>query len=100
MHWFEIGQGMLAGARPLSYPALDIEKGNFMAQEVLAPLAGNILNVLVEPGAKVQEDDELLVIEALKMENLVYSPYSGTVKEVRVKKGDKVEEDAVLLVIE
>lgn len=71
-----------------------------MAEEVRAPLAGNILNVLVEPGAKVQEDDELLVIEALKMENLVYSPFSGTVKEVRVKKGDKVEEDAILLVIE
>jgi len=71
-----------------------------MAQEVRAPLAGNILDVLVAPGAKVQEDDELLVIEALKMENLVYSPFTGTVKEVRVKKGDKVDEDAVLLVIE
>lgn len=71
-----------------------------MAEEVRAPLAGNILNVLVEPGAKVQEDDELLVIEALKMENFVYSPCGGTVKEIRVKKGDKVDEDAVLLVIE
>ncbi|MCC6212243.1 MAG: acetyl-CoA carboxylase biotin carboxyl carrier protein subunit [Burkholderiales bacterium] len=71
-----------------------------MAEEVRAPLAGNIFKVLVEPGAKVQEDDELLVIEALKMENLVYSPCGGTVKEVRVKPGDKVDEDAVLLVIE
>jgi acetyl-CoA carboxylase biotin carboxyl carrier protein len=71
-----------------------------MAQEVRAPLAGNILDVLVAPGTKVQEDDELLVIEALKMENLVYSPFTGTVKEIRVKKGDKVDEDAVLLVIE
>ena len=68
--------------------------------EVLAPLAGKILDVLVEVGAKVDEDDELLVIEALKMENTVYSPAAGTVREVRVKKGDKVEEDAVLLVIE
>jgi biotin carboxyl carrier protein len=71
-----------------------------MTQEVRAPLAGNIFNVLVEQGAKVQEDDELLVIEALKMENLVYAPVAGTVKEIRVKKGDKVDEDAVLLVIE
>jgi len=52
-----------------------------MSEEVRAPLAGNIFNVLVEPGAKVQEDDELLVIEALKMENLVYSPCGGTVKD-------------------
>jgi len=71
-----------------------------MAEQVRAPLAGTILNVLVQPGAKVQEDDELLVIEALKMENLVYAPCGGTVKEIKIKKGDKVEEDAVLLVIE
>ncbi len=71
-----------------------------MAEEVRAPLAGNILKLLVAPGAKVQEDDELLVIEALKMENFVYSPCAGTVKEIRVKPGEKVEEDAILLVIE
>ena len=71
-----------------------------MAEEVRAPLAGNIVNVLVEPGAKVEDDYELLVIEALKMENLVCSPCDGRVKEIRVKKGDKVDEDAVLLVIE
>ena len=70
-----------------------------MAEEVRAPLAGNILSILVEPGAQVQEDDELLVIEALKMENMVYSPCGGTVSEIKVKKGDKVEEDTVLLVI-
>ena len=71
-----------------------------MAEEVRAPLAGNIWSVLVEDGAKVEEDDDLVVIEALKMENAVCAPRAGTVKEIRVKKGDKVEEDAVLLVIE
>ena len=70
-----------------------------MAEEVKAPLAGSIWSVLVEVGAKVDEDDELLVIEALKMENMVYSPCGGAVREVKVKKGDKVEEDTVLLVI-
>jgi biotin carboxyl carrier protein len=71
-----------------------------MAEEVRAPLAGNIWSVLVEVGAKVEEEDELLVIEALKMENLVYAPCAGTIKEIRVKKGDKVEEDDVMIVIE
>lgn len=71
-----------------------------MAEEIRAPLAGKIVNVLVEPGASVQQDDELVVIEALKMENMVYAPCAGTVREVKVKKGDKVEEDALLLVIE
>lgn len=71
-----------------------------MAEEVRAPLAGTILDVHVETGAKVEEDDELLVIEALKMENLVYAPCAGTIKEIKVKKGDKVDEDDLLLVIE
>ena len=71
-----------------------------MAQEVRAPLAGNIFEVIVQVGSKVEEDDELLVIEALKMENTVYSPCGGTVKEVKVKKGDAVEDDALLMIIE
>ena len=71
-----------------------------MAEEVRAPLAGSIWSVLVEPGAKVEEDDELVVIEALKMENPICAPRAGTVKEVRVKKGDKVAEDDVLVVLE
>ena len=70
-----------------------------MAQEVRAPLAGIVLEVLVETGAKVEEDDDLLVIEALKMENAIAAPCGGTVSEIRVKKGDKAEEDDVLMII-
>jgi len=68
--------------------------------DVLAPLAGKILAVLVQPGSKVEEDDELLVIEALKMENHVYAPGSGTVKDIKVKVGDSVEDGALLVVLE
>ena len=71
-----------------------------MAQEVRAPLAGNIWEVIVKVGSKVEEDDELLVIEALKMENTVYAPCAGTIKEIKVKKGDSVEDDSVLMIIE
>jgi acetyl-CoA carboxylase biotin carboxyl carrier protein len=68
--------------------------------DVLAPLAGKILTLLVETGSKVEEDDELVVIEALKMENTVYAPSGGTVKEIKVKVGDSVDDGALLLVIE
>ncbi len=68
--------------------------------DVFAPLAGKILAVLVEPGSKVDEDDELVVIEALKMENHVYAPSAGTVKEIKVKVGDSVEDGALILVLE
>ena len=71
-----------------------------MAEQVRAPLAGNVISVLVETGAKVEEDDELVVIEALKMENPICAPCGGTVTEIRVKKGDTVKEDAILVVIE
>ncbi len=68
--------------------------------DVFAPLAGKVWEVLVEVGTKVEEDDELIVIEALKMENTVYSPLAGTVKEIKVKKGDTVEDEQVLMVLE
>lgn len=68
--------------------------------DVLAPLAGKVLDILVEVGAKVEEDDEILVIEALKMENTVFAPAGGTVKEIKVKKGDAVEDGALLVILE
>ena len=71
-----------------------------MAEEVRAPLAGKVLSFAVEVGSQVEEDDELLVIEALKMETKVYAPSDGTVKEITVKEGDQVEEDDILVVME
>ena len=71
-----------------------------MAQEVLAALSGNVWKVSVEVGDTVEEDDELFVVEALKMEIPVYSPCDGIVSEIRVKKGDAVEEDDVMAVID
>lgn len=71
-----------------------------MAQEILAPLAGKVVQLNIEVGARVEEDDEALVIEAMKMETPVFVPCNGTVKAVKVKKGDNVEEDDLLAVIE
>lgn len=68
--------------------------------DILAPLAGKVWEVLVEVGAKIEEDDEVVVIEALKMENTVYATSAGTVKEIKVKKGDSVEDEDVLIVLE
>jgi biotin carboxyl carrier protein len=70
-----------------------------MEHKVTAPLAGKVMQLNIQVGARVEEDDEALVIEALKMETEVYAPCTGTVKEVKVKEGDQVEEDDVLAVI-
>jgi len=71
-----------------------------MSEELLAPLAGKIIQIDVKVGDKVEEDDDALVIEAMKMETPIYIPCDGTVVKINVKEGGEVEEDDVLLVIE
>lgn len=71
-----------------------------MAEEITAPLSGKIVNIYLKAGQKVEEDEEALVIESLKMENPIYVPCNGTVKEIKVSVGDTVEEDDVLAIIE
>ena len=71
-----------------------------MAQELLAPLAGKIVKLDINVGDKVEEDQDAMVIEAMKMETPVYIPCDGTVKEIKVKPGDEVEEDDLLAIID
>ena len=71
-----------------------------MAEEVLAPLAGKVLSLAVQVGATVEEDDELLVLEAMKMETVIYAPRDGAVTAIAVAVGDQVEEDDTLATIE
>ena len=70
-----------------------------MAEDVAAPLAGKVLSIAVAVGDAVEEDDELLVLEAMKMETVVYAPRDGTVTALRVAVGDQVEEDDPLATI-
>ena len=71
-----------------------------MITEVLAPMPGKILQVMVSVGDKVNEEDELFIIEAMKMENPVLAPVAGTVKEIKVKEKQNVETAQVLMIIE
>ena len=71
-----------------------------MIEKIIAPLSGKVINIHIEPGAQVEEDDEILVIEAMKMETTVYAPCAGRVAEVPVKVGADVEEDDALVLIE
>ena len=67
---------------------------------VTAPMAGNVLTVAVNVGDKVEEDETVVVMEAMKMEVPIVAPASGVIKEIRVTPGQMVESDAVLAVIE
>jgi len=66
---------------------------------VNAVLAGNIFKVHVAPGAVVEKDDPLLVVEAMKMETVISAPKSGTVTDVFVKEGDAVAVGDALIAI-
>ena len=70
-----------------------------MAQEIEAPLAGVVIKLNIKLGDKVKEDDEALILEAMKMETPVFVPCDGTVVEVRVNEGVEVEEDDILALI-
>ncbi|MBI3141538.1 MAG: biotin/lipoyl-binding protein [Bacteroidetes bacterium] len=68
--------------------------------DIKAPMPGLVLEIMVEPGIKVEKGTALLVLEAMKMENVLKAPGPGTVKEVRVKTRQAVEKGTVLLVLE
>jgi biotin carboxyl carrier protein len=68
-------------------------------QQVLSPIQGNIVDVRVKVGDRVEKGDVLLIIEAMKLENEVPSAFEGEVAEILVTKGQTVSAKEVLLVI-
>ncbi len=74
-------------------------KGGKKMTEITSPMAGRVQAINVKEGQMITEDDELFIVEALKMENAVYGD-PGVVKEILVKVGQEVEEDQVLAIVE
>ncbi|HYC86068.1 MAG TPA: biotin/lipoyl-containing protein [Chryseosolibacter sp.] len=64
---------------------------------IKAPMPGLIIDLKVKEGDKVTTGDPLLILEAMKMENIIKSPGEAVVKSVRIKKGDSVEKNQVLI---
>jgi biotin carboxyl carrier protein len=67
--------------------------------QVTSPLPGIVTSIMVEAGMTVHKGDALVIIEAMKMENVITSTVDGTVKEIRVAKGESVNAQEILLVI-
>ncbi|MBN2254895.1 MAG: biotin/lipoyl-binding protein [Deltaproteobacteria bacterium] len=71
-----------------------------MAVDVVAPMPGTIAEILVEVGDEVKADEEIIILEAMKMENPIVAPSDGVVKEIKVEEEDKVDTNQVLVVLE
>jgi acetyl-CoA carboxylase biotin carboxyl carrier protein len=71
-----------------------------MGTPVTVPMVGKIVSVSVKVGDKIKEDDQVAVLEAMKMEMPIVAPVTGTVKEICVAPGQEVEAETVIAVIE
>jgi len=69
-------------------------------QEIMAPMPGKVVRLLVSERQKVEAGQGLLVVEAMKMQNEIRSPKAGTVAEIRVAEGAPVGAGQALVVVE
>ena len=80
-----------ASAAPVAAPA--------GAEKISAPMPGTILDVKVAVGADVKKGDNLVILEAMKMENEIKAPRDGKVASVNVTKGATVSSGDVLVTL-
>ena len=65
--------------------------------EIKAPMPGMVLKVFVKEGMEIKKGDNLFILEAMKMENIIKAPADVFVKTVKIKPGDKVEKGQILM---
>jgi biotin carboxyl carrier protein len=72
-----------------------------MAKELIeSPMPGKILSIKVKVGDMVKEDDEICILEAMKMENPIVSPIAGKITELKVTPNSIVESGQLIAVVE
>ncbi|GHB37811.1 acetyl-CoA carboxylase biotin carboxyl carrier protein subunit [Mongoliitalea lutea] len=67
------------------------------AKDIKAPMPGLIFDIKVAEGDTVKKGDPVLILEAMKMENILKSPGDGVIKQIKIKKGDSVEKNQILI---
>jgi len=78
-------------------PGKTEESGDSQVREILAPMPGTIVSVAVEPGSQVAYGQELCVLEAMKMKNVIRAPRAGTIGKVSVTQGQSVKHHDLLV---
>ena len=83
----------------LSNMGLDL-KAMQKAEPIKAPMPGMVLKILVTPGQKINKGDGLVILEAMKMENILKATASATVKTIKVTERMAVEKGTILIELE
>jgi biotin carboxyl carrier protein len=76
---------------------MGMESGKKKLKELKAPMPGLVLEVKIKPGDEVKEGQDLIVLEAMKMENAIKSPQDGIIDSIEVKQQEKVDKNQVLI---
>ncbi|MBX9852149.1 MAG: acetyl-CoA carboxylase biotin carboxyl carrier protein subunit [Cytophagaceae bacterium] len=66
-------------------------------ENIKAPMPGLIIDIKVSDGDAINIGDPLLILEAMKMENVIKSPCKGIIRKIKAKKGDSVEKNQILI---
>lgn len=90
----ENNEAIVASEKPVS--AAPVSEGD---KQVLAPIAGKVVDVKVNVGDKVSKGQTVAIIEAMKLENEIQSQFDGKVVDVKVNKGSNVNNKDVLIVL-
>ena len=69
-------------------------------KDLKAPMPGLVLDIMVKEGEEVTEGQELIVLEAMKMDNAIKSPQDGKIKKIAIKNQDKIDKNHTLLSFE
>ena len=93
--------GKSGGSNPDSSSATQISSAHREIPEgaMISGIAGLVISIKVKVGDKIEEDDDLAVIESMKMMRTYAAPHGGIVKEICVKENQTVNSDDILMVV-
>ncbi|AOS96698.1 Acetyl-/propionyl-coenzyme A carboxylase alpha chain [Microbulbifer aggregans] len=93
------GGAVFVGDRQVEFRVLppDLGEGGQHAEGLEAPMNGTVIALLVDPGSRVEEDQPLLVMEAMKMEHTLRAPAAGVVQQYLCAAGDLVDGGSLLI---
>ena len=69
-------------------------------KDIKAPMPGLVFNILIHEGDAIKQGDALLILEAMKMENIIKSPVNGIIKKIHITKSNAVEKGQLLISFE